>query len=502
MPVERSRGSRRTCADGDGLVWTEPLVPPGISLATNLTPGAWDESSQAMPCMIYKFSVEHNLKAERAKSAAFLDAPPSTESKPNRTRHKHKVTPSLSIAPTVQPHPREPHTQTRNPRPPNAFIFFRSAFIRTGEVPADVETSHASLSAIAGLTWAALPALEKAAWHRKAEEERKRHLERFPAYAPASGSSDRDRYVGRGSGKGGLAAVVARPNRRKQREVVPPDCVRQAHIASLLLSKLRGVELREAIAKFDQERRERGEGGVEVRFGPVETPEGRLEESDPAPFEREGSRSFVVRRRCRNEKRRKSEEGKDGRCTLPPPLSPSTPIDPEASTATFAFDSDFDRLSSVPAIAPNTGFASTLELSFDLLSSIRPTANDEFTSTFEWPPLNKSSSSPFFDPSYLFSHAFPDTSTSPDVSSFCRSLEDLSLINPFPQPYSVGTHTGQPSPVLGCSSMFAIGGDPNSLTSSPEWIGLSMDGGLTPCAGLELRPDLAGLGDVRMSSLW
>ncbi|KAK6996299.1 HMG box domain-containing protein [Favolaschia claudopus] len=475
MPVERSRGSRRTCADGDGLVWTEPLVPPGISFATNLTPGAWDESSQAMPCMNYKFSVEHNLKAERAKSAAFLDAPPSTESKPNRTRHKHKVTPPLSIAPTVQPQPREPHTQTRNPRPPNAFIFFRSAFIRTGEVPADVETSHASLSAIAGLTWAALPALEKAAWHRKAEEERKRHLERFPAYAPASGSSDRDRYVGRGSGKGGLAAVVARPNRRKQREVVPPDRVRQAHIASLLLSKLRGVELREAIAKFDQERRERGEGGVEVRFGPVETPEGRLEESDSAPFEREGSRSFVVRRRCRNEKRRKSEEGKDGRCTLPPPLSPSTPIDP-ASTATFAFDSDFDLLSSVPAIAPNTGFASTLELSFDLLSSIRPTANDEFTSTFEWPPLNKSSSSPFFDPSYPLSHAFPDTSTSPDVSSF--------------------------SSVLGCSSMFAIGGDPNSLTSSPEWIGLSVDGGLTPCAGLELRPDLAGLGDVRMSSLW
>ncbi|KAK6977145.1 hypothetical protein R3P38DRAFT_3476851 [Favolaschia claudopus] len=392
-----------------------PWYPPGISLATNLTPGRGMNQARQCPAWIYKFSVEHNLKAERAKSAAFLDAPPSTESKPNRTRHKHKVTPSLSIAPTVQPHPREPHTQTRNPRPPNAFIFFRSAFIRTGEVPADVETSHASLSAIAGLTWAALPALEKAAWHRKAEEERKRHLERFPA------------------GKGGLAAVVARPNRRKQREVVPPDCVRQAHIASLLLSKLRGVELREAIAKFDQERRERGEGGVEVRFGPVETPErDAWRRSDPAPFEREGSRSFVVRRRCRNEKRRKSEEGKDGRCTLPPPLSPSTPIDPEASTATFAFDSDFDRLSSVPAIAPNTGFASTLELSFDLLSSIRPTANDEFTSTFEWPPLNKSSSSPFFDPSYLFSHAFPDTSTSPDVSSFCRSLEDLSLINPFP----------------------------------------------------------------------
>ncbi|KAJ7886600.1 hypothetical protein B0H14DRAFT_2229199, partial [Mycena olivaceomarginata] len=67
-------------------------------------------------------------------------------------------------------------------RPPNAFLLFHSSFVRGGAVPAHIEPSHASLSAIAGLTWAALPAAEKAFWHLKAKEERERHRERFPEY--------------------------------------------------------------------------------------------------------------------------------------------------------------------------------------------------------------------------------------------------------------------------------------------------------------------------------
>ncbi|KAK6974705.1 hypothetical protein R3P38DRAFT_3296444 [Favolaschia claudopus] len=413
MPVERSRGSRRTCADGDGYGMDRALVPPGISLATNLTPGAWDESSQAMPCMIYKFSVEHNLKPSAPNQQhSSMPRPPQSRAKSHRHKHKHP-----QCSPIQENHTRKPATRAL-PTHSSFSAQLSSAPVRS--------CRRRDLSRLAlcdcWAPWAALPALEKAAWHRKAEEERKRHLERFPAYAPASGSSDRDRYVGRGSGKGGLAAVVARPNRRKQREVVPPDC----------------------------------------------TPEGRLEESDPAPLSGRGAGALLCGGGVGTRTGRKSEEGKDGRCTLPPPLSPSTPIDPEASTATFAFDSDFDLLSSVPAIAPNTGFASTWSFPSTYCRLFRPTANDEFTSTFEWPPLNKSSSSPFFNPSYLFSHAFQIPPHHHDVSSFCRSLEDLSLINPFPQQYSVGPHTGQPSPVLGCSSMFAIGGDPNSLTSSPD----------------------------------
>ncbi|KAK6988252.1 hypothetical protein R3P38DRAFT_3444350 [Favolaschia claudopus] len=389
MPVERSRGSRRTCADGNRLVWTKSLAPPGNAFATNLTPAAWEQSKSTMS----------HVEAERVKSAAgrtfvFFDAPPPTDSKSKRITHKRKVTPPLSIAPKTQPQPQtQPHTQTRIPRPPNAFILFRSFFIRAREVPADVEPSHASLSAIAGLTWAALPASEKAAWHRKAKEERERHRERFPGYMSASDSNtdNRGRYVGWGNREGASAAVVARPRRRRQREVAPPDRMRQAHIASLLLSRLRGVELREAMEKFDGERKKRGEGGVEVRFGPVETPEGRLEAAEPATCEQlqqEGSQSPVVRRKCRNKKRRLSER------RTPPPSSPLIPIAAEASAVTFGSEFDFNLRSSVPAIAPDNDFISTLELPFNLLSAIPPTAsNDEFPSTFERPPFTSFSSS-------------------------------------------------------------------------------------------------------------
>ncbi|KAJ7662959.1 hypothetical protein B0H17DRAFT_887784, partial [Mycena rosella] len=69
------------------------------------------------------------------------------------------------------------------PRPPNAFILFRSSFIRAGAVPARVEPSHATLSAIAGLTWAALPPVEKGRWHARAKMAREAHRERFPGYA-------------------------------------------------------------------------------------------------------------------------------------------------------------------------------------------------------------------------------------------------------------------------------------------------------------------------------
>ncbi|KAJ7929829.1 hypothetical protein B0H13DRAFT_1556334, partial [Mycena leptocephala] len=68
------------------------------------------------------------------------------------------------------------------PRPPNAFIVFRAAFIHAGYVPASVEPPHASLSAIAGLTLRVLPAAERMIWHRKAKEERERHRVCFPGY--------------------------------------------------------------------------------------------------------------------------------------------------------------------------------------------------------------------------------------------------------------------------------------------------------------------------------
>ncbi|KAJ7720739.1 hypothetical protein B0H14DRAFT_2642617 [Mycena olivaceomarginata] len=93
---------------GAQLVWTEPALPPGIVFATNLTPDVFKEST--------------------TRTA------PVDETKPDRISH--------TILP-VFPHPcttspigtPSPHI----PRPPNAFILFRTAFIHAGYIPASVE---------------------------------------------------------------------------------------------------------------------------------------------------------------------------------------------------------------------------------------------------------------------------------------------------------------------------------------------------------------------------
>ena len=50
--------------------------------------------------------------------------------------------------------PRASHAKKRDasyiPRPPNAFILFRSSFIRGGHIPGEIEGNHSALSKIIG----------------------------------------------------------------------------------------------------------------------------------------------------------------------------------------------------------------------------------------------------------------------------------------------------------------------------------------------------------------
>jgi hypothetical protein len=60
--------------------------------------------------------------------------------------------PTLTDDPPVSP--RVSHSKKRDasyiPRPPNAFILFRSSFIRSQQVPGKVEGNHSTLSKIVG----------------------------------------------------------------------------------------------------------------------------------------------------------------------------------------------------------------------------------------------------------------------------------------------------------------------------------------------------------------
>ncbi|RDX51700.1 hypothetical protein OH76DRAFT_1346376 [Lentinus brumalis] len=123
------------------------------------------------------------------------------------------------------------------PRPPNAFILFRSSFIKNQHVSSEVETNHSTLSKIIGLTWQNLPSEERQVWHAKAKAALEEHKRKFPQYA------FRPLHT---KGKGPTT------EKRKVREVEPKDLKRCAKIAQLLIEGKKGTELDAAIQEFDR----------------------------------------------------------------------------------------------------------------------------------------------------------------------------------------------------------------------------------------------------------
>lgn len=139
-------------------------------------------------------------------------------------------------APRRQPHSKK-KPENHIPRPPNAFILFRSSFIKSQHVSTEVETNHSTLSKIIGITWQSLPEQERQIWHQKAKEALEEHKRKFPKYAfrPVQTKSK------------GTAS-----DKRKVREVEPKDIKRCEKIAQLLVEGKKGSELETAIQEFDK----------------------------------------------------------------------------------------------------------------------------------------------------------------------------------------------------------------------------------------------------------
>ncbi|KAF7330478.1 Phosphoacetylglucosamine mutase [Mycena venus] len=141
---------------------------------------------------------------------------------------------------------RSPHTRKKSdnhiPRPPNAFILFRSSFIKSQSVSTEVETNHSTLSKIIGMTWKNLPPEERRVWHAKAMDAVAEHKRNFPSYAfrpkhPRGKKVDPD-------------GPSVKP-KRKVREVYQ-DPQRCKKIAELLVEGKKGAELDRAIQEFDK----------------------------------------------------------------------------------------------------------------------------------------------------------------------------------------------------------------------------------------------------------
>ncbi|KAF8206579.1 hypothetical protein K438DRAFT_1817465 [Mycena galopus ATCC 62051] len=217
MPAERSRFSRRSQADGVGIVWTMPVEPvgeSGIAFAPNLTESTFAD----LPPLVDPLDVP---PMSPCQSFIFASDEPSPARRTTHTRKK---------------------SDNHIPRPPNAFILFRSSFIKSQSVSTEVETNHSTLSKIIGLTWKNLPPEERSVWHAKAMDAVAEHKRNFPTYAfrpkhPRGKKADPD-------------GPQPKP-KRKVREVYQ-DPQRCKKIAELLVEGKKGADLDRAIQEFDK----------------------------------------------------------------------------------------------------------------------------------------------------------------------------------------------------------------------------------------------------------
>ncbi|KAJ6515951.1 hypothetical protein C8R45DRAFT_224788 [Mycena sanguinolenta] len=70
----------------------------------------------------------------------------------------------------------------RIPRPPNAFILYRSDMLKKGKIPDNVERRQQNLSRVAGECWNLLSPAEKRIWQERAEERAELHRLEYPEY--------------------------------------------------------------------------------------------------------------------------------------------------------------------------------------------------------------------------------------------------------------------------------------------------------------------------------
>ncbi|KAJ4473837.1 hypothetical protein J3R30DRAFT_735506 [Lentinula aciculospora] len=98
------------------------------------------------------------------------------------TSYMRFPSPNVELTPSTMRRRASKKGEDHIPRPPNAFMLFRSDFVRQSYVPGSIETNHSSLSKMIGNCWKLLPDEEKAVWYRKASAEKAKHKDMYPDY--------------------------------------------------------------------------------------------------------------------------------------------------------------------------------------------------------------------------------------------------------------------------------------------------------------------------------
>ncbi|KAJ6619986.1 hypothetical protein B0H10DRAFT_2362356 [Mycena sp. CBHHK59/15] len=254
MPAERSRGSRRTGADGTQLVWTQPVepLPAGhFAFATALTPRTFaaDAAAAAAP---------HAAPPPSRRCRRTSSSPPRTRPPPSASRTR-KVRPHLSFLPRRRARRRARAAAAAHPAPAQRLHPLPLVLHPRAARPRARRDLHSTLSTIIGLTWQGLPEAERRVWHARARAAREEHRRRFPGYAfrprhrAKSTTASTTKSNSKSNSPDADADTPPRPPdaKRRVREVGPTDHARCAHIAALLVAGHTGPALDAAIAAFD-----------------------------------------------------------------------------------------------------------------------------------------------------------------------------------------------------------------------------------------------------------
>ncbi|KAJ2912368.1 hypothetical protein MD484_g8048, partial [Candolleomyces efflorescens] len=132
------------------------------------------DSSQVTPSTI-TIAFPSNISTTESPVTASFSLPPSPVEQPMASTSSGR--PRSKSTRGQQPKKR---VSNHIPRPPNAFILFRSSFIKSQQIPDTVEGNHSNLSKIIGHYWKALSAEERAEWEAKAVAAQEEHRQLYP----------------------------------------------------------------------------------------------------------------------------------------------------------------------------------------------------------------------------------------------------------------------------------------------------------------------------------
>ncbi|KAG8217024.1 hypothetical protein J3R82DRAFT_7340 [Butyriboletus roseoflavus] len=141
------------------------------------------------------------------------------------------------------------------PRPPNAFILFRSSFIRSQQVPEKVEGNHSTLSKIIGKYWKTLPREEREVWEAKALVAQAEHRKRYPDWRFRPGANALAKLKVKDGPQASNRKRATQPGRKVKGDPAGKKAKsgdeRCAIIADLLVEGKTGIDLEDAVRRWE-----------------------------------------------------------------------------------------------------------------------------------------------------------------------------------------------------------------------------------------------------------